>query len=186
MTSAAITDIVFAVLLIISCINGYIRGLVIMIARIASFVISYFLAVFIAKSLKTVVASTIIMPVIEASMKDKTVSMLAKTATKALSENIAYFVIFMLVIVIIQIVFGIIMNLLKLVDKIPVVGKINKLGGAAAGFLCTFLIIFCIVNLTFTYLPYKTLKSAGYSRKHVRETYILSAIVPDSYTNVNK
>ena len=61
----------------------------------------------------------------------------------------------------------------EFMQNIPVIGKINKAGGAIVGFLITFIILYVVGNALFTLLPQTMLDGWGFTKEAIAKTYLL-------------
>ena len=80
-------------------------------------------------------------------------------------------------ILLVFIVFRIVLNTLKIVDYIPVIGFLNKLGGAAVSFFISFIIIYVICSAVFSYVPQEALDSVGLTKQAIKGSILLSAFI---------
>ena len=72
-----------------------------------------------------------------------------------------------------MVILGRLIGLFHIVDHIPVIGKINKAGGAIVGFLITFIILYVVGNALFTLLPQTMLDGWGFTKEAIAKTYLL-------------
>lgn len=171
-------DYGIGILLIVSVIIGYHRGLVLTIARVIALAVSYVGAGMTANILKGSVGHLIASSLLEKQTADSMLGALAQPALEAAAEGIAYSVLFFIAFFVLELVLMHLVNVLKVVDHIPVVGKINKLGGAVVGFFWVFLILLLLGNVFFTYIPKEVQHQMGFTRKAVKETVLLNVFVP--------
>lgn len=68
-------------------------------------------------------------------------------------------------------------KLVKIVDWIPVVGTLDKLGGAIAGFFTAFLICYFLFFLLGTVIPQQVWDKWGLTKEVVDKTYLLQAFL---------
>lgn len=74
-------------------------------------------------------------------------------------------------------VFWQVAKLVKLVDLIPVIGKLDRLGGAVAGFLIVFVVCCVVFAFLDKVIPGKIWDSWGLTKEAVEKTYILQAFL---------
>lgn len=164
--------------MIIAVLTGYFRGLILSVARIVAMIVSYLGAAFVATAGKQWVGSWICSAVLQGQDPDSLFGTLAQPVLQETGEGIAYTVLFFVAFLLLEAVLLHVVNLLKLVDHIPVVGKLNKLGGAVAGFFWMFLICLLLGNVFFSYVPKEVQKEMGFTKKAIKETILLNVFVP--------
>lgn len=79
---------------------------------------------------------------------------------------------FVAVIVLYQVI-----RLLHIVDYVPILGKLNKAGGALVGFLTEFLFFYVICMVCFQLIPQSLWNQWGLTQDVVSNTWILQAFV---------
>jgi hypothetical protein len=89
-------------------------------------------------------------------------------------------VIFSLSFALLQFVFANVIRTLKLVDRLPIIGRLDKLGGAVLGFFWVFLLCLFLGNIFFTYVPEGLRHLWGFTDRAVENTVLLNAFVPDT------
>lgn len=167
-------DLIIGVCFIFSVLIGYHRGFVVTIARLMAMVVSYLGAVAVARVCQTEIAVNIILPVLEKQLDIKLFGEIGGEALTAAAEGLSYTLIFAVIFSVLQLVFLIVVSALKLVDHIPVLGKLNKLGGAVLGFFWMFLLCLLLGNVFFTYVPKELRHQWGFTKKAVQNTVLLS------------
>lgn len=75
------------------------------------------------------------------------------------------------------VVFWQVAKLIKIVDLIPIVGTLDKLCGALAGFLIAFLICYFLLGFLDDLISQKMWNEWGLTKKMVKETYLLQAFL---------
>lgn len=148
------------------------------IARILAMVVSYLGAMFIAGALKVPVADRLFEGFMSRQAVDGMFTGLAEKAVLEAARGMAYSLLFFIAFVVLQFLLFRVIKALKLVDYVPVVGKLNKLGGALLGFLWVFLLCFLIGNVFFTYVPKQVQKEWGFTNKAVERTVLLQSFRP--------
>lgn len=167
-------DLVFLLLILISVWRGWMLGLVIKLAQLASLVAAAFAARIVAHLLADGFSSSVILPLLEKNMgADMGEVPLAEEAVRLVADNLACGLIYLLVFIVVLLVLRKLLYLLKIVDYIPVVGTINKLGGAAAGFFVAFAELYILCFLFFQFVPEQTLVQMGLTEQAVSQTYLL-------------
>ena len=92
----------------------------------------------------------------------------------------AYFgLTFLVCYIVLSIVLRWVLQLLNLVDRIPVIGFVNHFAGAVCGFLIAFLLIYLLVSLIFGWVPQSALDRIGLTRTAVEHSVLLGAFAPD-------
>lgn len=177
MEITTIIDIIIAILFLQAIFTGFFRGLVVMVARLVAALVAYFGAMLAAESLKSVIADQWILPALTSRMEQGS-QFLAGFALEKAAGGLSYLVVFLVVFTLLQILFRCAINLLKVVDRIPMIGMLNRLGGAIAGFFLVFLILFLIGNLFFRLIPEELLRNWGFTQKAIRDTIFLQSFVP--------
>lgn len=154
-----VTDISIAVILIIAVISGYINGLIVKIAQFASLVASFIIASATAK---------ILLP----GLKGKIFS---QPYGGFIKEKIVYNIIFTIVFLVAFIILRHVAGMLKFTRHIPVIGFLDRIGGAVAGFLTDFIVIYIIAGIFFSVIPQEILESWGFTQEAIRNSLLLQA-----------
>lgn len=95
----------------------------------------------------------------------------------ASQAGVAKEVVFIIAFAVLSIVFRYVVLILKLVDKIPVIGTLDKIGGAILSFVVAFIVVYFAVNLLFHGVPQSILDSWGWTKEAVRKTMFISALL---------
>lgn len=143
-----ITDIVIAGILIIAAVSGYLTGLITKVARFLATIISC-------------VAAYLVVQVVMESYK----------------KQIMYPIVFLVVFIVIYIILHQAIKLLKLVDKIPVIGTVDRIGGAVVGILLYTLLMYILFSAFFKIVPASILKSWGYTKHAINKSLLLKYFV---------
>lgn len=174
-----IVDLIIGVCFILSVLIGYHRGFVVTIARLMAMVVSYLGAVAVARVCQKQIAVSIILPVLAKQMDIKLLGGIGEEALTAAAEGISYTLVFAVMFSVLQFVFLLLVSALRLVDHVPVLGKLNKLGGAVLGFFWMFLLCLLLGNVFFTYVPKELRHQWGFTKKAVQNTVLLSVFAED-------
>lgn len=162
-----IIDIVIAVLLIASVITGYITGFVMKIANLAVLVASYFIASIIANMLS---------PQLEDYINGQVSQTPAAFAGGIMADtagNITHNIVFSVVLVLSFVILHHVASVLKVTSHIPVIGKIDHICGAVAGFFIDFIVIFIICSIFFSVVPKETLNDMGLTKEAIEDSVLL-------------
>lgn len=178
MTTAQIVDLVIGLLFLVSVVTGYHRGLVITLVRIAALAVSYIGAAAVAKTTGDVLGRTVVLPILKKSLEGSPAGVIPEQMLMEAVDGIAYSLLFFLIFSVLQVIFLLLVRMLKPVDKLPVVGKLNKLGGAVFGFLWVFILCLLLGNVFFTYVPKQVRRQMGLGKRAVQETVLLNVFVP--------
>lgn len=171
MEISTIIDIVIAVLFLVSILNGWYQGLIMKVASLMVVIVSYIIAGVLSKILSPYIAKVL-------SDQISPDVLIVKNSLKTVSEAFSYTVVFAVMFFLIGLVFRKLIKILKIVDHIPVIGFVNRLGGAIVGFLVTFIMIYIIIDILFTILPQPELNAIGLTKKVIDDTVFLSVFVP--------
>ncbi len=171
MEIGTIIDIVLACIFCVSLVSGWHQGLVMKVASLIVAGVSYILAGILSKTISPYAASEI------AKNVSKNAGIL-KNGVVNVTEAFLYTVIFMIVFFVIRYVFRKLIKVLKIVDHIPLIGFLNRVGGAIAGFLVDFIIIYVICSFLFTIVPASAWTEIGLTRAVIKNTILLSVFVP--------
>ena len=98
---------------------------------------------------------------------------IGEEALTAAAEGISYTLVFAVMFSVLQFVFLLLVSALRLVDHVPVLGKLNKLGGAVLGFFWMFLLCLLLGNVFFTYVPKELRHQWGFTKKAVQNTVLM-------------
>ena len=164
----AIVDIILIVSLLFALIKGWHIGLAMRLAHFVALVVSCVVANLCAASLKVYVSNSWIVPLMQKKAGNSVCSIpYAQNGMELAAQGIA------IVFTIAMVILGRLIGLLHIVDHIPVIGKINKVGGAIVGFLITFIILYVVGNALFTLLPQTMLDGWGFTKEAIAKTYLL-------------
>ena len=89
--------------------------------------------------------------------------------------NMAYNVVFPVVLVLSIVILHHVVSVLKVTSHIPVIGKIDRICGAIAGFLIDFIVIYIICSIIFSIVPQETLDGIGLTKKAIENSVLLHA-----------
>lgn len=170
-----ILDIAIIIIFLFAILGGFFQGLICMAARVVAAILSYFLAVFAATAGNKALAEQYFIPFLQ---KKSAAEGWPESTIDFMAEQLAYTLIFALVFLILGILFSRLIVLLKLVDRIPVVGQVNRLGGAVVGFFGVFLLLFLMGQLFFGLVPSQILLDWGFTKKALEDTILLHSFVP--------
>ncbi len=174
MNIGQIIDIVLGVIFLIGIIRGWVVGLAVKVGHVIALVGSWLAAHVTAFFLKDFVGKMFIRPFLKGHKDGFFAAQIVKNGLKAVSSAIAYNLIFIVVFVIAILVLNFVVQILKIVDRIPVVGTLNKCGGALLGLVTEFIIIYIIFVIVFTLVPQASFDKIGLTKEVIRETKLLS------------
>ena len=89
--------------------------------------------------------------------------------------SMAYSIIFAVVFIIAAIILGHLAGVFKIASHLPVIGRLDRLGGAVAGFIISFIIIYLLSCIFFALVPKETLDGWGLTEKAVKNSLLLKA-----------
>lgn len=171
MDIGTIIDIVLACIFCVSLVSGWHQGLVMKVASLIVVGVSYILAGILSKTISPYVAD-------EISKNISKDTGILKNGVTNVTEAFLYTVIFMIVFFVVRYIFRKLIKVLKIVDHIPVIGFLNKAGGAVAGFLVDFIIIYVICSFLFTIVPAAAWTEIGLTGAVIKNTILLSVFAP--------
>lgn len=173
---ATTIDLVMAVLFLVAILRGWHIGLAVRAGHLAAMIAAGVLAHAAANILKTGVGRQWVLPWMEgqAGLPVKGLEQGIEMA----ADHVAYYLLFSLIFTAALIVFYQLVRVLKLVDRIPVVGTLNKLGGALLGFLVEFLFFLILGMVLFGLIPADAWNRIGLTREAIEGSYLLRAFVP--------
>lgn len=171
-------DFIMAICFAIAIVRGWKEGLLIKLAHLAALVVSCAIAHGVATMLKSSIGSKVILPMIEESAGKEALSIpYAKKGITFVADTLAYYLISIVCFFIALFILFQIIKLLHIVDYVPFVGKVNKIGGTAISFLTQVLFLYIICMVIFNVVPQDTLNQWGLSEEVISNTYILKAFV---------
>lgn len=97
----------------------------------------------------------------------------AISAAKLAPLQIGGLVVFSVVFLVVFAILRQVIKLLKIVDHIPVIGFVSHIGGALAGFLINFIIIYIICNIFFGIMPQELLDYWGLTKNAIEGSLLL-------------
>lgn len=170
----AIVDIILLISLLFAIIKGWHIGLAMRLAHLIALIASCAIANLCAASLKVYVGKTCIAPLLQQRAGNAVSTVpYAQNGIELVAQGIAYYLLYAIAFTIIMVILGRLIRLLHIVDHIPVIGKINKAGGAMAGFLITFIILYVVGNAFFVLIPQTVLDGWGFTKEAIEKTYVL-------------
>lgn len=179
MTITEISDIIIAILFVQAILTGWFRGLVRMVARLAAVFVSWLAASAVANAMKEGLARQYFLPMLLERVESGGWQSAAEPVLLTAAEQIAYVLVFLIVFCVLEFLLIHLVNLLKIIDEIPLIGLVNRLGGAIAGFFWIFFVLVLIGSIFFGMLPGDLLAGWGFSREAVEQTVLLKSFFPD-------
>lgn len=79
--------------------------------------------------------------------------------------------------IVLSIICRYLVQVLRLVDKLPVVGTLDKFGGAVVGFVVAFIVLYFVINLFFDIVPQSTLDGMGWTKEAVQKTMFIKGFL---------
>ena len=146
-----IADAVLILILVFSVLNGYMRGLIITASNLIGMLASWFIGRWVASAFAARFSESFLDPLIGQFMPDSDTQGLeaiieeaADSAISSLTENISYFILFIITAFAIYALVGIIGRVVDRIFELPILSIINKIGGVAAGFVTGVVTLFAI------------------------------------------
>lgn len=175
-TTGNIIDIIMLVCFLFAIMRGWRIGLVIKLAHLAAVIASCALAHGIATILKSSVGSKFILPMLEEKAGEE-LEMIpyAREGISFVADSVAYYLISSICFIIALVLLYQLIKVLHIVDYVPVVGKVNKAGGAVVGFLVEFVVFYFIWTVIFNVTPQSILDQYGLTENVISHTFILQA-----------
>lgn len=174
-----VIDIVLALMFLVAICRGWHVGLVMKLGHLAALVGAGILAGVAAGILKTSVSSQWLVPYLERQAGEDLASMDGLgEGISLVAENMAYYLLFGVIFVVALVVLHRVVGVLKLVDYIPVVGALNKFGGAVIGFVAEFVFFFILGRILFGLIPMESWAQIGLAGEMIEKSYLLQAFVP--------
>lgn len=100
---------------------------------------------------------------------------IAEVATKFVPLQMARPIVFPVVFLIALVILRQLVNVLKIVDHIPVAGTLNRIGGAVAGLVLNVIIIYILLSIFFVIVPQEFLDSLGLTKNAIENSILLQA-----------
>lgn len=151
-------DLILLILLLVCTVVGYARGLVGMLARLVAMGAA-------------LVGAAVIAGIYSAG--SQTAAGLEGQMTGMASTGGVFAVSF----VVLQIVLLLVVRSLKWINRIPVVGLINRLAGAFVGFVGTFFLLWVVGSQLLMKIPQPFLDEMGLTHHVLEQTMILSTFI---------
>ena len=168
-----VIDIILALLFLIAVFRGWRIGLALKVGHLVSLIAAGIVAGVVAGAMKFGVYEQFIRPYLEERAGSE-----AASGMSVLGESISYYLLFGIIFAVALLVFRQLTSILKLVDKIPVIGTLNKAGGAVIGFLVQFLFLYILGRILFGIFPMQLWEERGLTKEIINQTYLLQAFVP--------
>ena len=179
MTTGQIFDIVILIVLLIGIIRGWFIGLAEKVGHVIALIASCLAAHIAGTVFRDMLAEKLLLPLLKEKKGGIFAVQIIKNGAKAFAGELAYDLIFFVVLFIALLVFGHVVHILKIVDRIPVVGTLNKFGGALLGLVTEFIIVYLICAVLFTLIPQSTFNQIGLTEEIIRETTLLQFFIGD-------
>ncbi len=174
LSAGVIADLFIFVIILLSVWRGWVQGLAIKLAQLVSVVVAAFAAHFMAELLKKQIGRGLFVPLLKNKTgADFSAVPFAEDGLDLFADQLAYGLVYFIVFIAALILLRRVIFLLGLIDHIPVIGKLNKAGGAVLGFLIASVAIFIVCSLIFELAPKEALKGLGLSKKVIADTYLL-------------
>ena len=178
MNIGQIMDMVIVCFFLFGIIRGWFVGLAVKVGHLIALIAAMISAHLAASVSKSILSEKVILPFLEEKTGGltKIMQVLDKGAA-FLADQIAYDLVFTVVFFIALLIFNHLVHILKIVDRIPVVGTLNKFGGALIGFVTEFILVYIICAVFFTFAPQSALDSIGLTQAVIRETSLLQFFI---------
>lgn len=174
-----IIDVIIFGLLVFSIIRGWHVGFVIKIGHVVALIAAGVCAAMLGEFGKKAVGIYVLMPVFKEKIEVSGVSSeLVEKGAEMVFQNLAYYLIYAISFFVLFLVFMHLVNMLKIVDKIPVIGKLNKLGGLFAGFIAELIVLYLIGMILFGIFPMSMWNDLGLTKEVIEGTIFLKLFVP--------
>lgn len=174
-----ILDVIILGLLVFSVIRGWYVGFVIKIGHVVALIAAGVCAGMIGEFGKKAVGIYVLMPVFKEKIEVSVVSAeLVEKGAEAVCQNLAFYLLYAISFIVLFIVFMHLVNLLKIVDKIPVIGTLNKIGGLFAGFVAELIVLYLTGMILFGILPMSMWNHLGITQEVIEGTNLLRLFVP--------
>lgn len=177
MNTGQIFDLILVIFFLIGIIRGWMIGLAVKVGHVIAMIASCLTAHICGTLFQDVVGAIFVQPFLKGHENGIFAVQIVKNGLKAFSSSLAYDLIFLIVFIIAILVFSFVVQLLKIVDRIPVVGTLNKCGGALLGLVTEFIIIYIICTVLFSLVPQSTFDKIGLTKDIIRETKLLQFFV---------
>lgn len=93
----------------------------------------------------------------------------------ALAHMIGVMPLFGIFFIIAVVILNQVVKVVKLVEWIPVVGTLNKAGGAVLGFVLAFVVCYILFHFLFETIPQEVWEQWGLTKEVIAKTYLLQA-----------
>lgn len=90
----------------------------------------------------------------------------------SVANNLAWGIVYTVSFLIAILVLRHLIKILNLVDRIPVIGTLNRLGGAIVGFVVAFVLLYALCGLVLRMFPQTTVDEWGLTEEVIAHTYI--------------
>lgn len=97
----------------------------------------------------------------------------------AAQVGLGHELVFVIAFAVLSVVFHFLVIGLRLIDKIPVVGNVDRIGGAVVSFVVAFTVLYFFVNCFFHTIPQSTLDSWGWTKEAQHKTMFISGLLTD-------
>lgn len=170
-------DIGILVLLALAVWRGWSQGLVMKAAQLGAVVAACIIAGICANLSKGRLGSGVILPLLEERVP---LSGMFEEEIASVADNFAwglvYFVSFLAALLVLRHV----IKIFGLVEKLPVIGTVNRLGGAVVGFTLAFVLLYVACRLLFQMLPQAALEEWGLTEEVIEKTCLFKVFIGNS------
>ena len=168
-----IFDIVIVICFLVGIVRGWFIGLAVKVGHVIALVAACIAAHIAGTFLGAFLSEGLILPYFEKHSDGIISVQIVKKGASVFANQVSYDIIFLVTFIIALLVFNHLVHILKIVDRIPVVGTLNKFGGALLGFVTEFIIVYIICAVLFSFLPQSTFDGIGLTQPIINETYFL-------------
>ena len=167
-------DICILLMMALAVWRGWSQGLVMKAAQLGVLISACIIASVSANLLKSKLGSGLILPLFQEKIP---LSGVFEEEIASAADNFAWGIVYFVSFLIALLVLRHVVKILNLVEHIPVLGTINRLGGAIVGFTVAFVLLYVVCSLLFRMLPQTTMDEWGLTEEVIEKTHIFRVFV---------
>ena len=167
-------DIFVLLIMALAVWRGWSQGLVMKAAQLGVVVAACIIAGIAADLLKGRLGSGLILPAFQEKIP---LSGVLETEIASAADNFAWGIVYFISFLVALLVLRHLIKILNIVDHIPVISTVNRLGGAVVGFTMAFVLLYVVCILAFRMIPQATIEEWGLTGEIIEKTHIFRVFV---------
>lgn len=169
-------DICVLLIIALAAWRGWSQGLAVKVAQLGALIAACIVAGTAANLLKGKLGSGFILPAFQENIP---LPGMPGTEIASAADSFAWGIVYFVSFLISLLVLRHLLKILNLLDHIPIIGAINRLGGAIVGFTVAFVLLYVVCSLIFRMMPQAVAGEWGVTEEIIEKTHIFKVFVPE-------